>query len=385
MQQSSEAILAYERQITTNNGGIAGSRIRSDRSRRNPDAKKRSASALRFLIFSDQLLASATVATTATVEATSATGAATVKSAAGATIMSAARCHCRAGVESAILCSGSRVDTMGISAAACVVLSRSPGMHIRGVERVIEVSAVERSPKYKSRRIESPPERAVENSTPGQEGEGREPWVPIPSAPAPSRTPEGRAPVSGCPTVGGDEARCVHIGFRDVVRSQTTPAIKIVAVGSLLVELLGFLQRTRRQSQFVSGLQFDLFVTFLNRGLAIEYAYLIVLQIEVVESWLQDLRTRAAFVNAELVLRVNLVHLDYDLALVEAQLRIRKTSCNHLDGSVVSGAKKHARDQENFRLTVLRVEGLSNFQSGFSYRVMVNGLIRQTDLSLDVV
>src|ERR1035438_8329241 len=234
--------------------------------------------ALRLLIFSDQFLASATVATTtATVEATSATGGATVKSAAEATIMSAARCHCRPGVESATLCPGSRVDTMGIRAAACVVLSRSPGMNIRGVERVIEVSAIERSPIYKSRRIESPAERAVENSTPGQKGEGREPWIPIPSAPAPSRTPEGRAPVSRFPTVGGDEARCVHIGFRDVVRSQTTPAIKIVAVGSLLVELLRFLGRTRRQSQFLSGLQFDLFVTFLNHGLAIEYAHLIVL------------------------------------------------------------------------------------------------------------
>src|SRR5580692_10095056 len=277
--------------------------------------------ALRFLIFRDQFLASATVA------ATSATGGTTVKSAAEATIMSAARCHCGPGVESATLCPGSGVDTMRIRAAACVVLSRSPGMHIRGVERVIEVSAVERSPIYKSRRIESPPERAVKNSTPGQKGEGREPRIPIPSAPAPARTPEGRAPVSRCPTVGGDEARCVHIGFRDVVRSQTTPAIKIVAVGSLLVELLGFLRRTRRQSQFVSGLQFDLFVTFLNRGLTIEYADLIVLQIEVVKSWLQDFRTRAPFGNGELVLRVNLVYLDYDLALVEAQLRIRKTSC----------------------------------------------------------
>src|SRR5580692_1103752 len=321
-----------------------------------------------FSFFSDQLLilASATVATaTATVETTSATGGATVKSAAEATIMSAARCHCRPGVESTTLCPGSRVDAMGVRAAARVVLSRPPGMNIRCVERVIEVSTVERSPKDKSRRIESPAKRAVENSTRGHKGKSREPWIPIPSAPAPARTPEGRAPVSWCPTVGGDEAGCVHIGFRDVVRSQTTPAVKIVAVGSLLVELLGFLRRTRRQSQFVSGLQFDLFVTFLNRGLTIEYADLIVLQIEVVKSWLQDFRTRAAFVNAEFVLRVNLVYLDHDVPLVEVQLRIRKTSCNHLDGSVVSRAKKHAWDQENFRLTILRVEGLSNFQSGF--------------------
>src|SRR6202795_1617826 len=289
----------------------------------------------RRLLFSDQFLASATVApTTATVEATSATGGATVKSAAEATIMSAARCHCRPGVESTTLCPGSRVDTMGIRAAACVVLSRSPGMNIRGVERVIEVSAVERSPIYKSRRIESPAKRAVENSTRGHEGEGREPWIPIPSAPA--RTPEGRAPVSRCPAVGGDEARGIHIGFRDVVRSQTAPAIEIFAVGSLLVELLRLLGRIRRQSQFVSGLQFDLFVTFLDRGLAIEYAYLIVLQIEVVKSWLQDFRTRAVFINAEFVLRVNLVYLDHDVTLVEVQLRIRETSCNHLDGSVVS-------------------------------------------------
>jgi hypothetical protein len=205
--------------------------------------------ALRFLLFSDQFLATATVATTtATVEATSTSAAveassaagATVRSAAEATIMSAARCHYRPGVESATLCPGSPIDTMGIRAAACVVLSRPPGMHIGGVEGVMEVSAIERSPIYKSRRIESPAEGAVENSTRGQKGEGREPWIPIPSAPAPSRTPEGRAPVSGCPTVGVDEARCVHIGFRDVVRSQTTPAIKIVAGGGLLVELLRF-------------------------------------------------------------------------------------------------------------------------------------------------
>src|SRR6202046_3068464 len=234
MQQSPEAILAYQPQKTTNNGG-ARWRIRSDRSRRIRTQESEARLALRFLIFSDQFLASATMATTtATVEATSATGGTTVKSAA-ATSMAAARCQCRPGVESATLCPGSRVDTVGISAAACVVLSRSPGMNIRGVERVIEVSAKERSPKDKSRRIESPAERAVENSTPGQKGEGREPRIPIPSAPAPSRTPEGRAPVSRCPTVGGDQARCVHIGFRDVVRSQTTPAIKIVAVGSHLV------------------------------------------------------------------------------------------------------------------------------------------------------
>ena len=64
MQQSPEAILAYQPQKTTNNGG-ARWRIRSDRSRRIRTQESEARLALRFLIFSDQFLASATMATTA--------------------------------------------------------------------------------------------------------------------------------------------------------------------------------------------------------------------------------------------------------------------------------------------------------------------------------
>jgi len=92
--------------------------------------------------------------------------------------------HCCPGVESATLRSGSRVDAMGVGAAGCVVRSRSPGADVCRIKRVVGMTAVERRPIYKSRRVESPAEWAVEDSIKRQEGIGpdansnAEDWAP---------------------------------------------------------------------------------------------------------------------------------------------------------------------------------------------------------------
>src|ERR1035438_462172 len=167
-------------------------------------------------------------------------------------------------MESSTLSSRSRVDTMGISAAGCVMRTRSPGANIRRIECVVEMSGVERRPVYEPWRIESPAKRTVKNSIQRHERISREPRIPIPSAPAPAKTPETSAPVARPPAVSDHNSRRIYVRFCLIVRSQTAPAIQIVAVHRLLVELRFLVKRVAGNRQIVSSLYFDLPVTFLH-------------------------------------------------------------------------------------------------------------------------
>src|SRR5579863_1130559 len=145
------------------------------------------------------------------------------------------------------------------------------------------MSAVEWSPVDQTGRIESPAERTVVDSTPRQEGVGREPGIPepaIPSAPAPARAPEGIAPPSAAPALGEDGMGRIDVGFGYIVRPQAAPAVEIVFIVGIigvgfLVESLGLVRRVGRQIQCVSAFQFNLLVGILDHGFAVEDAYLI--------------------------------------------------------------------------------------------------------------
>ena len=68
-----------------------------------------------------------------------------------------------------------------------IVIARSPGPII--MSKVMIVVAVEdRGAIYKSRRIEAPAERAVEDSVAGNEGVRAKPGIPIPAGTEPTRS-----------------------------------------------------------------------------------------------------------------------------------------------------------------------------------------------------
>ena len=72
----------------------------------------------------------------------------------------------------------------------------------------------------------------------------------------------------------------------------------------------------------MSGLKFDLPAAFLHHSLAIEYTDLVLVQIEVVQSRLEDLYVRGTFRDSKVVLRIDLVHFHHGVALVYSQFSI---------------------------------------------------------------
>src|SRR5258708_2036615 len=102
----------------------------------------------------------------ATVEAS----ATTMEAATARTATHPSLCHCRPRVEGATFRACSGVDAVCIGMAGCIVLARSPGVNVRGVKFVMEMSAVEWSAVDESGRIESPAKGAVENSVQRDKG-----------------------------------------------------------------------------------------------------------------------------------------------------------------------------------------------------------------------
>src|SRR5579864_2352751 len=74
----------------------------------------------------------------------------------------------------------------------------------------------ERSLIYPPRGIETPAERAIENPVARNESEGVKPGIPIPI---------GSPPPGAAPSILGVHASCIDIGFCQVTRPQTAPAI----------------------------------------------------------------------------------------------------------------------------------------------------------------
>ena len=96
---------------------------------------------LRISHFSDQILAATSVGTATAMESS-----ATVEPAAAKSAARSASRHCRSGVESSALGSASGINAARITAAGCIVRTRSPGPNVPRIKRMIKMSTVERSP-----------------------------------------------------------------------------------------------------------------------------------------------------------------------------------------------------------------------------------------------
>jgi hypothetical protein len=96
-------------------------------------------------------------------------------------------------------------------------------------EMMIIMFGRERRLKHGLERVESPAERAVENSVIWNESERVKPRVPIPISAPLAWSP--RAPFFRRVKFGR-----INIGFRQISGSQTAPAIQVVLIEILLIE-----------------------------------------------------------------------------------------------------------------------------------------------------
>src|SRR5215472_7698486 len=183
----------------------------------------------------------------------------------------------------------------------------------RNITPVVVASPIEGSPVNPQRRVESPAERAVENSVARNERVGTKPRAPVPTRAIPPRT---------VPIAGEVNPRLVHVGFRQIRRAQAAEAVKVACLISLLVELLGLERSGGIQRNFASALQRDVAVAIAYHGLAVEYANLILRGVKDIQPRLLDSRGRAVLENLNVVLLVKFRYLEQRPALPHLNPRI---------------------------------------------------------------
>src|SRR6516165_128078 len=116
----------------------------------------------------------------------------------------------------------------------------------------------------KPRRVESPAEWVVENAIAGKPGIGPKPWVPVPAGTIPAGT------------AGVVLAGHVHIGLRQIRRTQVAEAIQVTGLVCILVELDGFQVASLVEIELVAAFHLDLLVVILHQGFALEHTDLVV-------------------------------------------------------------------------------------------------------------
>src|SRR5579872_1727997 len=112
----------------------------------------------------------------------------------------------------------------------------------------------------------------------------------------------------------------------------------------------------------MAAFQLRLPVSRLYLRFAVKDANLSAISIEVIQSGLQDLSTCAVLLDAHIVLRANLGHLDHRLSLLECQDRIGETRVDHTDRAVIVDSEKNAGRQQDLGSPLLRLQRLAGCQ-----------------------
>ena len=188
--------------------------------------------------------------------AASATAEATVETAAEATVETAA--------------DGTVEAALGFESVAVRSVEIAEAM----VPAVAESTVKERRSVNGERGVETPAERAIENTRAGNEGVGSEPGIPIPAGPIP---PGATIHV---------QARGVGIRFGQIAGTQARPAKEVIGV-LLVVKALRFWLCAASESDFVIVTHADGAVAGEHIGFALEDADLIMIGVEVIQAAFQ--------------------------------------------------------------------------------------------------
>src|SRR5437879_136234 len=103
----------------------------------------------------------------------------------------------------------SGVNAVYVPTAGHIVLPGTPGSHGHSAERVRNSPHYDRGAGHEYRRIESPSERTIKDSTRRDERKRTKPLIPEPST-------ETRTPPARTPAPGHDHPRSINVRFRQI-------------------------------------------------------------------------------------------------------------------------------------------------------------------------
>jgi hypothetical protein len=218
--------------------------------------------------------------------------------------------------------------------------------------------------------IETPAERAVEDSVSRNVGVTAVIRIPIPAG--------------AVPAAQGIVLSPIDVSFGGIRRPQAAPAVEIV-LGLFFVEFLGFRRTAVAERDLTIALDLDIPVHLPNGRLALEHTDEIVICVKVVQTGLEQTHSVAVQRDDEIISLMKLRDFDGRAAFVQPKFRVGQTGRNHGYGAVVTEPQEGTRRQKNLRFTNLSIKRLTRLQFGRTYRFAVEDLACDRDLSFDVI
>ena len=93
-----------------------------------------------------------------------------------------------------------------------------------------------------------------------------------------------------------------------------------------------------------------------HRGLAVEDPHGVVVGIELIEAWLQQLRAAVLLVDQDVVLLVDLIDLNLRASALQLHLCVGQTRRDHHHRAPAVETEEDSRRQQNLRLPLARLE-----------------------------
>src|SRR6267142_3922656 len=217
-------------------------------------------------------------------------------------------------IEAAVSMIASRATIGTVIVVSKVMLTAAPAMPVGTEVMVVAAIVANRSPTNEEGRIETPAERAVEDSVSRSEGVAAEIRIPIPTG--------------GVPASHRIGLRAIDVGFRSIRGPQAAPAVEIV-LALFFVEFFGFRCPLISERELMPALDFDIPVQVPNDGLALVNAEEVAIGVEIVQAGLEKTLSVAVFHDDQIILFMKLRNFDAGAALVQPKFRVGQAGRNH--------------------------------------------------------
>src|SRR6267378_5115571 len=264
----------------------------------------------------------------------------------------------------------SMIDAAIVVSKVMITVTSAPAMPV-GIEMMVEMAIVAKwSLTNEKGRIETPAERAVEDSVSRNVGVTAEIRIPIPTRSVPAAHRISLSPI--------------NVGFRGIRGPQAAPAVEIV-LSLFFVEFLGFRRSAGAEYELMLALDRDIPVSLPNDRLALVNAEKVAIGVEIVQAGLEKTLSVAMLHDDEIVLWVKLRNFDGGATFVQPNFRVGQAGRNHGHGAVVTESQESTRRQKNLRFTNLSIQCLTRLQFSRTYCLGVEGLACDRGMSFDII
>ncbi len=196
------------------------------------------------------------------------------------------------------------IEAVIVVSKVMITVTSAPAMPV-GIEMMVEMAIVAKwSPTNEKGRIETPAERAVEDSVSRNVGVTAEIRIPIPTRSVPAAHRISLSPI--------------NVGFRGIRGPQAAPAVEIV-LSLFFVEFLGFRRSAGAEHEPMLALDRDIPVSLPNDRLALVNAEKVAIGVEIVQAGLEKTLCVAMLHDDEIVLWVKLRDFDGGAALYQSE------------------------------------------------------------------